>query len=158
MLRRHGLTRNVTVPVSAGLFHDTRGYYDTLVVYRDGDPAAIVEKLARASLATTTNGRQLVVELRTVRASWDDRIQAPRGSGSWRLADVLMRQPVVDAARVAVELGVTPQNAQRAIAPLADAGILTEFTGFTRNPMWQSREVLTALDDFAARAGRRSVL
>jgi hypothetical protein len=41
------------------------------------------------------------------------------------------------------------------IAPLAEAGVLTEFTGFTRNRMWQATEVLTALDDFAARAGRR---
>jgi hypothetical protein len=56
---------------------------------------------------------------------------------------------------VARELGVTPQNALRAIAPLAEAAILEEFTGFARNRMWQSREVLGALDDFAARAGRR---
>jgi predicted transcriptional regulator len=75
-----------------------------------------------------------------------------------RLADVLVRQPVVDAATVATELGVTAQNAQRAIAPLAEAGILVELTGFARNRMWHSREVLDALDDFAARAGRRGGL
>jgi hypothetical protein len=42
----------------------------------------------------------------------------------------------------------------RAIGPLVDAGILTEFTGLARNRMWQSREVLAALDAFAARARR----
>jgi Fic family protein len=155
MLRGHGLTRNVTVPVSAGLLTDTRGYFDALSAYRDGNPAAIVEKLAQASFAATTNGRQLVAELRAIRASWDDRIPARRGSGAWRLADLLLRQPVVDAVTVAAELGVTSQNAQRAIVPLAEAAVLTEFTGFARNRMWHSREVLTALDDFAARAGRR---
>jgi len=56
---------------------------------------------------------------------------------------------------VARELGVTRQNALRAIVPLAGASILEEFTGFARNRMWQSRQVLDALDDFAARAGRR---
>jgi hypothetical protein len=30
-----------------------------------------------------------------------------------------------------------------------------EFTGFARNRMWQASEVLSALDAFAARAGRR---
>jgi len=158
ILRGHGLTRNVTVPVSAGLLHDTRGYFDALDAYRDGDPAAIIEKLAQASFAATTNGRQLVAELRSIRSGWNDRIRARRGSGALRLADVLVRQPVVGAARVAAELGVTAQNAQRAIAPLAEAGILVEFTGFARNRMWQSREVLDALDDFAARAGRRGGL
>ena len=155
MLRGRGLTRNVTVPVSAGLLTDTRGYFDTLTAYREGDPAAIVEKIAQACFAATAAGRQLVAELRAIRASWDDKIRARRGSGARRLADVLVRQPVVDAATVAAELGVTPQNAQRAIAPLAEAGIVTEFTGFARNRMWESRQVLTALDDFAARAGRR---
>lgn len=155
MLRGHGLTRNVTVPVSAGLLIDTGGYFDALTAYRGGDPAQIVETLANASFAVATNGRQLVIGLRAVRQGWDDKIRARRGASAWQLADVLVRQPVIDAATVARELDVTPPNAQRAIAPLAEAGILEEFTGFARNRMWQTQEVLDALDDFAARAGRR---
>ncbi len=155
MLRGHGLARNVTVPVSAGLLTDTSGYFDTLTAYRDGDPAAIVAKLADASFAAIANGRQLVAELRATRASWDEKIKVRRGASAWRLADLLVRQPVIDAATVAAELDLVPQNAQRAITPLVEAGVLTEFTGFRRNRMWQSREVLSALDDFAARAGRR---
>jgi hypothetical protein len=72
------------------------------------------------------------------------------------VADLLLRQPVVDAAAVAHELGISPDNAMRPITPLAEAGVLTEFTGFARNRMWQSREILAALDDFAARAVRRA--
>jgi hypothetical protein len=53
------------------------------------------------------------------------------------------------------ELGATSANAHRALRQLSDAAILTEFSGRQRNRMWQSREVLSALDDFAARAGRR---
>lgn len=107
MLRGRGLTRNVTAPVSAGPLTKTDAYFASLTAYRDGNAAAIVERVAEASF-------------------------------------------------VADDLGVTPQNALRAIAPLTDSGILTEFTGFRRNRMWQSREVLSALDDFAARAGWRA--
>jgi Fic family protein len=156
MLRGHGLTRNVTVPVSAGLLTDTNGYFDALTAYRNGEPTAIVEQLANASFAATANGRQLVLDLRGIKQRWDDRITARRGASAWRLADVALRQPVVDTPSVARELGVTRQNALRAIAPLTEAGILEEFTGFARNRMWQAREVLDALDDFAERAGRRS--
>ncbi|HXC77923.1 MAG TPA: Fic family protein, partial [Candidatus Acidoferrum sp.] len=146
MLRGHGLTRNVTVPVSAGLLTDTSGYFDALTAYRQGDSAAIVEKLANASFAAAANGRQLVLDLRTIRQSWDDKIKARRGATAWQLADVLLRQPVIDTPTVARELGVTPQNALRAITPLAEATVLEEFTGFARNRMWQSRDVLDALD------------
>jgi Fic family protein len=156
MLRGHGLTRNVTVPVSAGLLTDTTGYFETLTAYRDGDPSRIVVQLADASLVAITNGRQLVIDLRATRVSWNDKIKARRGAAAWGLADLLVRQPVVDAPTVAAELDLVPQNAQRVIAPLVEAGVLTEFTGFKRNRMWQASEILTALDDFAARAGRRA--
>ena len=156
MLRGHGLTRNVTVPVSAGLLTDTSGYFETLSAYRAGDPSRIVAKLADASLVAITNGRQLVTELRAIRASWNDKIKARGGAAAWRLADLLVRQPVVDAPVIAAELGLVPQNVQRVLAPLVDAGVLTEFTGFKRNRMWQATEILTVLDDFAARAGRRA--
>jgi Fic family protein len=76
--------------------------------------------------------------------------------GSWRGNFAPSgRDGVVDAATVAAQLDLAAQNAQRAITPLADAGVLTEFTGFKRNRRWQASEVLTGLDEFAARAGSR---
>lgn len=80
MLRAHRLTRNVTVPVSAGLLTDTNGYFDALTAYREGDPAPIVERLANASFAAAANGRQLVLDLREVRQGWQDTIKARRGA------------------------------------------------------------------------------
>lgn len=156
LLRGHGLTRKVTVPVSAGLLADPRAYFGTLTAYRDGDPAPIVEQLAAAALTAIVNGRELVADLNWIRETWEDTVPARRGSAAWRLADLLLRQPVIDAAVVAKELGLSGANALRPIAPLVEAGVLTEFTGFKRNRLWQSREVLTAIDDFAARAGRRT--
>ena len=43
MLRNKGLTRQVTVPVSAGLLADTDAYFAALTSYRDGDAAPIVD-------------------------------------------------------------------------------------------------------------------
>jgi Fic family protein len=157
MLRAGRLTRRVTVPVSAGLLTDTRAYFDTLTAYRAGDPVPIVAMLATASFAAIANARQLVAELHDVRRGWEDTVRARRGATTWRLADLLLRQPVVDAATVARELGVSPANALRPIRPLVEAGVLTEFTGAARNRMWQSHEVLAALDAFAVRAGRRTL-
>ena len=156
LLRHHGVTRNVTVPVSAGLLTNTGAYFESLSAYREGNPAAIVEQFAEATFRATMNGRQLVTELNDIRTRWDAVVHARRGARAWQLADLLLRQPVVDLSTVAANLGVAPANAQRAISPLVDAGVLIEFTGYRRNRMWQAAEVLSALDDFAARAGRRT--
>ena len=68
------------MPVSAGLLIDTRSYFDSLTAYREGNPASIVEKLAKAAFAAIANGRQLVVDLRTIQEGWTDTITARRGA------------------------------------------------------------------------------
>jgi hypothetical protein len=93
----------------------------------------------------------------TLRAAWTTRISARRDSAAWRLLDVLLCHPVINAALVTRELGITVQNAYRPIGRLVDAGILVEFTDKRRNRAWRSPEVLDLLDAFAARAGRRSL-
>src|SRR6266545_2752505 len=97
LMRARGLTRNVTVPVSAGLLTSTDDYFATLDRYRVGDCTRIVTLLAEASFAAIANGRQLVMELRDTRRRWDGVIAARKDAAVWRLADVLLRQPVIDA-------------------------------------------------------------
>ena len=155
-LRNKALTRNVTVPVSAGLLSDTAAYFAALTAYRNGDPVRIVEQLARASLAAVGNGRTLVTDLRAIRSGWNTRVRARRDSAAWRIADLLVRRPVVNATLLASELGIALQNTYRSIGPLVDAGVVVEFTDRKRNQMWRAQEVIDALDQFADRAGRRS--
>jgi Fic family protein len=155
MLRARGLTRNVTVPVSAGVLTDTDAYFAALMAYRRGDATRIVRLIADASFTAIGNGRQLVADLRRVRERWNQVIKSRQDAAAWALADLLLRQPVVDAELVQRTLGVTSANAHRAIRQLAEAHVISEFSGRRRDRMWQAREVLVALDEFAARAGRR---
>ncbi|OBA72309.1 cell filamentation protein Fic [Mycobacterium sp. 1554424.7] len=156
MLRHKRLTRQITVPVSAGLLTDTNAYFGALGRYRDGDPAPIVERLSEASLLAVANGRRLVGELRSIRAEWNSRITARRDSAVHRVADLLITHPVLNAKLLEHELEIRTGNARRYIDPLAKAGIIVEFTDRSRNRAWRAPEVLSALDAFAVRAGRRA--
>ncbi len=156
MLRHGQLTRNVTVPVSAGLLSDTNAYFEALTTYRLGDPSPIVSQFAQAALKAVANGRVLVDELRKIRQRWQPLIKARSDSAVWRLADLLVRRPVVNARVAAEELGLDVGNVHRYIKPLLDARILTESLDVKRNQVWRAVEVLAAVDAFAARAGRRT--
>ncbi len=145
LLRAKELTRYVTVPVSAGLLADTRRYFEALTAYRDGDPEPIVRRLADASFAAINNGRALVDELHTVRASWDDAIAARRGATAWRLADMLLSQPVVDSPLVQRQLGVTAPAALGAIEQLGEAEVLVKVSGRQRYRRYSAPRVLEAL-------------
>jgi len=155
-LRNKGLTRSVTVPVSAGLLSDIDAYFRALTAYREGDPVPIVEQLASASFAAIDNGRRLVSDLQAARAAWTERLQLRRHAATWRVVDVLFRHPVVNARLVAHELGIAGSNAYRVLKPLVDAEVIVEFTDKKRNQLWRAPDVLAALDAFAVRAGRRN--
>ena len=155
MLRSKGLTRTVTVPISAGLLVDIPGYFAALTAYRSGNPELIVERFADAAFAAVDNGRALVDDLRGVRTEWQARIKARRGAAAWQVADLLLRQPVVNVSLVARELGLAPQNVYRVLDPLLEAGVLVT-SGARRERIWWAPEVLAAVDAFAARAGRRA--
>jgi len=155
LIRGKGLTRNVTVPVSAGLLVDVDSYFAALTAYRSGDPEAIITRLVDACFVAVTNGRALIGDLRAIRASWDERITARRGANTWRIADLLLAHPVLDATSIARSLGIAPSNVYAPITPIIEAGILTQTNDRKRGQIWRSTEVLTALDAFAARAGKR---
>ena len=155
MLRNKGLTRKVTVPVSAGLLADTDAYFAALTSYRAGAAAPIVDRFSQATVLAIANGRQLVADIRDIRENWNSVIRARSDSAVWKVADLLTRRPVVNAALLAQELGIESTNAHRYLNPLAEAGILVATNSGPRSRVWRSTEVLAALDAFAERAGRR---
>lgn len=155
MLRHRGVTRAVAVPVSAGLLADVEGYHRALTAYRDGDVSPVVRAFAEASLRAVGNARQLVAEIDSIRSSWAERLTVRRNSGAWRLLDVLARQPVLDAATAARELGVQRPNVYPPMRALVEAGIAQSKAEHRLGPFWRSDEVLAAVDAFAQRAGRR---
>ncbi len=156
MLRAKGLTRSVTVPISAGLLVDTGSYFASLTDYRAGHPEAIVERFGDATFAAISNGRHLLKDLEEIKAEWEQVIAARQGSAAVRAPDVLIAHPVVDSRLLQQELGVSAPAANRAIETLVEAKILRRAGGGARYRTWEAPRLLEALDAFAERAGRRA--
>jgi Fic family protein len=154
ILRRKGLTRNVTVPVSAGLLTNTDSYFVALTAYHEGDPAPIVRRVSQAAVVAVFNGRLLVSDLHTVRAEWNDKITARSDSAVWDIADLLLRRPVINTTLLTEELGIESKHARRYLEPLSEAGIILETSSGPRSRVWRSPEVIAGLDAFAERARR----
>lgn len=156
MLRHRDVTRNVAVPVSAGLLADVEGYHAALTAYRAGDVGPIVRQFTDASRRAVNNARRLVADIERIRLSWDERLKARRNSNAWKLLDVLARRPVLNSAAAAEELGVKRPNIYPPLRALVEAGIVKSKAEHQLGPFWRSDEVLAAIDAFAERAGRRS--
>lgn len=155
LLRQYGLTRRLTVPVSAGLLADTSSYFDALTAYRDGDATPIVSRFTQAAFRALSNGRRLAQDLSGILGRWSAMVTARRDAAAWKLMPLLLTQPAVTSKAVALWVGVSQPAADGAIAHLQAAGVLAPVSAAQRDRVWVAPMVLDALDDFATRAGRR---
>lgn len=82
-------------------------------------------------------------------------VKARIDATAWKIADFLTRQPVVNAKLLEERLGLSGPTIWRQMQVLEEAGVVQGFDKFKRGRHWRSDEILTALDSFADRAGRR---
>jgi len=158
ILRDRGLTTESTVPLSAGFLSNTEDYFSALTHYRFGETSPIIFMTARSTVHAVGLGRQLVGDLQAIREGWNDRIKARQGAIAWRLADMLIGQPVVTRELIAQRLEVGENNVDRILQPFEEAGILIKTGSLSRGRrVWRSAEVLAALDAFGERLGRRTL-
>jgi Fic family protein len=159
VLRNSGATTKVTIPVSAGLLADPTSHFAALSAYRDGDPAKIVELAANATFDAIANARILADDVRRHHAHWRASLRGVRSdSAVWRSLDLLTVHPIVDAADIESNLGVSWPAANTTIKRLEDAGILQRANAGLRFRKWIAADISDALDAFAERSARRSLI
>lgn len=157
LLRAKGITRHVTVPVSGGLLHERERYIEALGAYRDGDVGPIVSAFALAGLRAVQHGRTMRTRLAAVRSAWATRMRARSDSSVWRLLDLVIARPVIDAATAARHLGIAETNVHRHLKALTEAGILVSASHHrSRRTLWRAPEILGVLDAYARDVGRRT--
>lgn len=154
MLRRAGVLKSTTVPVSVGLLAARERYFAALDAYREGDAGGIVATIVDSAFFALDRSRRLVDRMHEVRRSWGERLRAREGSAARRALDLLPGLPVVSIARLAEALEVSTTAGAGAVERLVDAGIVEQLGSGARNRLWTVPEVLDALDEFAASARR----
>ena len=95
-------------------------------------------------------------ELDEISQEWRSRVNARADSSVWQLTELLFRQPAVNSTIVQERLHVSKQTALNSIGQLEDAGVLLKAKGEERNRAWVAIDIVTVLDRFAERSGRRT--
>lgn len=156
ILRRGGLLRHLTIPVSSGILSDVDAYFDALTAFRDGELTPIVDVFADASLAALRNATALADDLAALQRSWDERLVDLRADATARaIVRVSIEHPVLSARTAADGTGASPSVITNAFTQLVERGVLRPANSKRRNRVWINDEVIDALDAFAERSGRR---
>ncbi|GHD05762.1 Fic family protein [Zhihengliuella salsuginis] len=156
LLRAKSVLTQTTAPVSAGLLRRTDSYFEALTAYRSGNAAPIVAEFAGAARFAARTGEDLVDSLADQLDAARQRMSSlRRQAAAWKVLPHLVTHPVINAHLVARLLDTSGTTAQRALAQLAETGVLSERSGFKRNRVWQHDGILRVLDDYASTLTRR---
>ena len=140
-LRRAGLTRHSTVPISVAIAGDTGGYLSGLHLFEQGHTGPWIAWFAGVTQNAAAITDQLADRARQVIDSWGDRLSGLRADSAARaLAPLLVAHPLQSAPDTAALLHISRPAARTALRSLADRGILTAVDaptpGVGRNRNW----------------------
>ena len=155
LLRNKGITEKVTIPVSSGLLANTRSYFEALSAYQQGNPQEITEIFGESTFAATDNGRQLAEAIQKAQADIRAALPYRLTYGLTSTVELLVREPAVTAEMLIEITGQSSSAAYRNISALEAAGVLKPSSHIKGRKVWISPAVITALDEFALRAGKR---
>ncbi len=154
MLRRDGLTKSATLPISAGIVSQKHRYFQALTEYRDGDFVPIVELGADATFAAIRNATHLFHDVEALAVDWRARVAAIRSdSAVHRIVERLLAKPVVDVEDIAALGDCSESTAGSAIRTLVDLDVLrpVDVAGDGRQ-RWMAHDVIDAVNGFTDRA------
>ncbi|MFN3258719.1 MAG: Fic family protein [Ilumatobacter sp.] len=154
MLRRDGLTKAATLPLSAGIVSQKHRYIDALTEYRHGDFVPIVELGADATFAALRSATELFGDVQRMLARWELTLSEFRSDSAVHpVSQALLAHPVVDARSMAESVGIGLSAVTDAIKRLEERRILDPIDPTADGrPRWVVNDIIKVLNDFTSRS------
>jgi Fic family protein len=141
---------NTTLPISAGLLHNVEGYFAALNAYHEGDIAPIIFETCEAISNAVVIGRMLSEKLDLILQDWHSNVKAMKNNSIWRLFNLLIEQPVVDAKYIYTNLGITERSAGNVIELAQNTGILHKIGNKHKGVFYEAKAITALLDEVSA--------
>jgi Fic family protein len=151
ILRRRRAVDRYPPPVSVTMLRDAGGYLSGLYEFREGDPTRWIDWFAARTTAAATAAGELYQLLSDLTGSWRASLSNVRtDSVAHRIVDLLPCYPVISAAQVAADCGVSRRAALTGLELLESRGLLTEFEAPSRGRgrptrWWIATDLATAV-------------
>ena len=160
MLRRDQVMDHGALPLSSALMLNKESYFDALdqtrVICAPDDPQRSralrpwVEILAQSAVHACVLRERLIKHVETLLQRWEHQARQAgirTSNTAFALIGLLPQHPVVTARSVGGLLSVEPRTAQRAVARLAELGILEQRSAGRRNRVFECGDMMDAFTE-----------
>ena len=154
LLRRDGLTKSATLPISAGIVSQKHRYIEALTEYRNGDYVPIVELGADATFAALRSASMLFDDIEMIVRKWQVATGSIRSDSVVHpIVELLLEHPVVDVKSVGELVEASASSIGAALRQLVDLGILQPLDpSAQRGQRWGAYELIHVLNNFTSRS------
>jgi len=154
LLRREGLTKSATLPISAGIVSQKHRYIEALTEYRMGDFVPIVELGADATFAALRNASHLFDDVVQMQEQWRERASSLRSDAlAHPIIDNLLSHPVVDTEVLEPVLDASPASIRRALNDLVERRVIAPIPRPTPGPQrFVCNDIVRSLNGFTERS------
>ena len=147
ILKNNGIFRNSSLPISVGLLNKIDAYYSALNEFHNGNYISIIKEIAEGIIFAVQAGSSMVVKIDDIINNWKSNIKAKESSNVWKLIDVLVENPVVDAKFVAEKLNLALKSAYNILEDASNFGILKPIKKPNQNMKFEATDITGLIDD-----------
>jgi Fic family protein len=153
ILRRRGITRRIVVPIASAMLAERDRYFALVNGYRDGDADSFVADVARGAGIAAVEAARSADRLADLPEYWRSLTKPRAGSAVAKLLSILAEHPIISAEEGQELTGAPLSSIYTAMDRLEADGVIHQVTDRRRNRVWGATEILTELDQLAARIG-----
>jgi Fic family protein len=153
ILRRRGVTRHIVVPIASAMLAERDRYFALVNGYRDGNADDFVADVARGARIAAVEAARSADRLADLPDYWRTLTKPRAGSAAEKVLSILAEHPIISAEEAQELTGAPLSSIYTAMDRLEADGVIHQVTDRRRNRVWGATEILTELDQLAARIG-----
>jgi len=146
VLKNNGIFRNSSLPISVGLLNKVDAYHSALNEFHNGDFIPIVKEITAGIIFAVQIGGSMVAKIDEIINNWKASIKSKESSNVWKLIDLLVENPVVDAKFVSEKLNLSLKSAYNILQDAHNFEVLKPIGKINQNMKFEATGITGLID------------
>jgi Fic family protein len=147
ILKNNGILRNSSLPISVGLLNKIDTHCSALNKFHNGDYIPIVKEVIAGITFAVQVGCSMVTKIDDILNIWKSNIKANKSSNVWKIIDILVENPVVDAKFISKKMNLPLKSAYNILQNVCSFSVLKPIGKESQNMKFEASDITDLIDE-----------